>query len=94
MKLVLELLALIAEGLFLSGISVWIGLWWVPEIAQGNINASLVTATLALIAGGSYLGKHVLSARYRSLPIRFFVYTALAGLAILGYLYGVFFKWL
>ncbi len=94
MKLFLELLLLVAESLFCLGISAWVGFWWIPEIAQDNINASLATATVALIAGGSYLRKHVLSVRRQKRPVRFFVYTVLAGFSILGYLYGVLFKWL
>jgi hypothetical protein len=94
MRFILELLSLVAEGLLLFGLGAWIGLWWLPDIARGNLNASLATATVALIAGGNYYTRHVVSARHRGLPIRFSTYTALAGLAISGYLYGVFFKWL
>lgn len=94
MKVFLELLLLVAESIFCLGISAWIGLWWIPEIAQGNNNASLATATVALIAGGSYLRKHALSALRSKQPVRFFVYIVLAGFSILGYLYGVLFKWL
>jgi len=94
MRFVLELLSVIAEALFLLGISAWIGLWWVPGIGEENIEASLTTATLALVLGGVYLRKHVIVDWRKSLSIRGFFYMALAFCAVTGYLYGVFFIWL
>ena len=93
MKFIFELMSLVAEGLLFFGLSALIGLWWIPEIAQGNISASFAIATLAIVAGGNYFTKHVIP-DFHNTRIRSRFYTCLSVCALVLYFYGIFHLWL
>lgn len=66
-----------------------IGLWWTPELAQGNENASLFRATCGLIIVAGMFYKSVIVFRRQHSAFHFYFYTMLAIIAITGYLYGI-----
>lgn len=66
-----------------------IGLWWTPELAQGNKDASLFRATCGLIVVVGMFYKSVIVFRRQHSSFHYYFYMALAALSITGYLYGI-----
>jgi hypothetical protein len=93
MRIVLNALLLVVEFLFFFGAAAFAGLWWTSEFARGNENASLMGATCALVIGGILFKTYVVSFRNQHTAFHFFFYVTLASCAVIGYLYGILFRW-
>lgn len=90
MKYLIGIVVQLCELLFLLGMCALIGLWWVPISARTSLASAFLTATVALVVGGEYFRRNILLG---STIFRLGFYAVLLGGAVMGYLYGIFFRW-
>ena len=88
------IMLLLVEFLGFVGFFTLIGLWWHPEFSGGEMNVSLIKATLLLVLTLSIFYKHVIEQRRVSTPLHFYFYSSLAICSLTGYMYGIIFRWL
>lgn len=96
MRSFLTLILLIIELVGFIFTSMFIGLWWIQsfiQTTQGGADGSLLRATGGLVIAAVMFYKFVIAPRRNRTPLHFYFYTALAVCAVVGYLYGVFFRW-
>jgi hypothetical protein len=97
MRIFLKMVLLIVELMGFLGASIFIGFWWAPDFVRGThggADGSLLRATGGLVITAVMFHKFVMVTRRHHSSFHFYFYTALAVCTMIGYFYGVFFRWL
>ena len=95
MRIFFVVIEVMSEFLFTFFGCAWVGLWWMPEFTKSGMNVSLLMASLVLVALVNSTYKN-----YRnifcgdSISRKFIFYAPVLFIAVVGYFYGLLFKWL
>jgi len=91
-KFLLMFFGFMSDFVVLGGLAFLIGLWWIPQLSTFGAHP-LLNATIIFLPYCHIYYKWVIQQRRNHTPFHLYFYSALTILAVLGYLYGIIFKW-